>query len=154
MAKRTVDFTSVPQDPNLSISDIQAGLHKAAIKAESDILEIVPDMGQAELDAFMEEELVIAMAPFPPDSNMVGVPVTVVPHFQYIIGGAVQKVKRKYVEVLARARTTTYKQYSDPLNPANSRPVPSTSPSYTFSVVEDPNPRGYAWLKAIQNTPG
>ena len=62
--------------------------------------------------------------------------------------GKEQQVKRKYVEVLARAKNTTYTQRKLPDN-AGYQNIPHTALRYPFSVVSDPNPRGAAWLKAL-----
>lgn len=151
---RTVDATSAPQEKSLSIPEIQAGRHQAAFEAGESVLDVIGSMDQADLDRFMEEELTVSLAEFPQDSGQIGIPLTVVPNVQWAVGGQSQKMKRKYVEVLARARTTVYKQYHNPQNPAESRPIPRTVFSYPFSVEYDPNPKGRAWLENILKQPG
>ena len=70
---------------------------------------------------------------------------------QAFIRGREQKVKRKYVEVLARMKVTTYTQekYRDSQDIDAIRNVPHTALKNPFSVIHDPNPRGHAWLKGI-----
>jgi hypothetical protein len=61
------------------------------------------------------------------------------------------KVARKYVEVLARARPSKYGSV-EKINSIGEREVvyPRTSSlRYPFSVIEDPNPKGAAWLTTI-----
>ena len=70
---------------------------------------------------------------------------------QAFIRGQEQQVKRKYVEVLARARKTTYTQekYLDGVGNEAYRNIPHTAPRFPFSVLADPDPRGRDWLKNI-----
>lgn len=72
---------------------------------------------------------------------------------QYFERGKEQTVKRKFVEVLARMKRTVYRQ--DKVKDANGdstyRQIPQTALVYPFSVIEDPNPRGSAWLRALLN---
>ena len=62
--------------------------------------------------------------------------------------GVEMKIKRKYIEVLARAKKTGYAQEELP-NRAGFANIPSTALKYPFSVLQDPSPRGAAWLKSI-----
>ena len=67
---------------------------------------------------------------------------------QRFIRGRVQSVRRKYVEVLARARQTGIKTTVDMSNgnPVN-RIERHTGLRYPFSVQNDPNPKGRDWLR-------
>lgn len=70
---------------------------------------------------------------------------------QYFERGKQMKVKRKFVERLARARKTTYSQEELP-NRAGYRNVPHTALQYPFSVIHDPaGYKGAEWLQAILN---
>lgn len=62
-------------------------------------------------------------------------------------------VKRKYVEALARGKTVSYTQehYKDDNGADAIRNIPSVSLRYPFSVIEDSNPNGNAWLQKILN---
>lgn len=70
---------------------------------------------------------------------------------QMFIRGEKQKVKRKFVEVLARAKQTNYGNQQ--IKTDNGEEVyvypASTALRYPFSVVNDPNPRGIDWLKSV-----
>ena len=69
---------------------------------------------------------------------------------QPIVRGVQTKVKRKYVEALARARFTKYVQKRpDPSRPDYIVMDEVTVLSYPFAVIEDPNPRGREWLEQI-----
>jgi hypothetical protein len=65
--------------------------------------------------------------------------------------GLEQEVKRKYVEVLARAKKTIYKQERVKDGNGDDTIVnrPQTALKYPFVVLRDPSPRGAAWLKSI-----
>jgi hypothetical protein len=59
-------------------------------------------------------------------------------------------VRRSVVEVLARAKTTTYGQEEfSPTEKKSLQLIPRTSHSYPFQVTQDSNPMGPAWLQAI-----
>lgn len=71
---------------------------------------------------------------------------------QRFLRGQVQTVKRKFVEVLARAKKTGYSQqvYADRLSgEAVQRMIPHTALQYPFNIVSDKNPLGSAWLRKI-----
>lgn len=61
------------------------------------------------------------------------------------------QVKRKYVEVLARAKKTTFSQEKrkDGNGDDTYVQIPHSALKYPFVVVNDPNPKGRAWLKGI-----
>lgn len=105
-----------------------------------------------DLEAFMHQELTIVMASGSGKdewANPVEVP-SVNTVNQPIIRGAECRVKRKYVEALARCRYTDYEQnVHDSSKPENIQMEPVTSLCYPFTVIEDPHPNGREWLKAI-----
>lgn len=59
------------------------------------------------------------------------------------------QVRRKFVEVLARAKKTTYTQEKLPNNEGY-RNIPHTALKFDFALINDPNPRGgQPWLRGI-----
>jgi hypothetical protein len=74
---------------------------------------------------------------------------------QYFDRGRVQRVKRKYVEILAAARTgmVTTPEYTMGDGTRSLSIRRTSSLAYPFSIMEDKNPRGAAWLRALLNTP-
>ncbi len=108
------------------------------------------DMAYAEQLAFGEElvEIVVHESTEPNASPLVDTYVNGVP--QRFIRGQSQRVKRKFVEVLARAKQTGIKTTVDMSNgePVN-RIQRHTGLRYPFSVQHDPNPKGAAWLRSI-----
>lgn len=106
--------------------------------------------GSAELEAFMHETLKINVHPDQLEGSLDIITVPVNGLNQNIIRGRDQNVKRKYVEALARTRTTVYDQrVQNPSKPANIQMVPRTTLTYPFSVLYDPSPNGREWLQGI-----
>lgn len=62
-----------------------------------------------------------------------------------------QVVRRKYVEILARAKTTSIstREATDMNGDRTMRIGKASALRYPFSVIRDENPRGSAWLRAI-----
>jgi hypothetical protein len=73
---------------------------------------------------------------------------------QPIVRGQRIPVKRKYVEILARSRKTTYRQQvHDPSQPHNIQMIPKSVLFYPFTVYHDPHPDGREWLQQILDQP-
>jgi len=149
--RKTVDADSVPQDHSPTIPEIRAGEHHKAIVTGENLNGMLR-MDTVELEKFMHEEVEIEMAEFPNDSGLVGIPLSVEEDTQWVLGGQRAKIRRKYVEVLAHARTQNFRQSRNPMNPAEDRPVGRTVLSYPFSVIND-TPKGRAWLKELLSQP-
>jgi hypothetical protein len=67
-----------------------------------------------------------------------------------IMKGVKTKLKRKFVEVLARMKQTKYGQRTiNPMEPDRIQMVPTTTQAHPFAVYHDPHPKGAAWLEAI-----
>lgn len=104
----------------------------------------------AELEAFMQEVLTIVVHPDSKEGSLDVITPNVGGINQPIIRGVNSKVKRKYVEALARGRTETYVQrQTDPSDRASLKMVPRSVVTYPFSVIHDPNDKGREWLEGI-----
>lgn len=105
---------------------------------------------QAELENFMNDTLTIFVHPSnDKEDNQIIVP-NVNGINQPIIRGQNCLVKRKFVEALARGRSTRYEQkFPNPSKPHRYVMSPDTVVTNAFVVREDPHPRGHDWLKAI-----
>lgn len=111
-------------------------------------IEVPGVMGSIEEEAFANEMLTIRVATSSLDSAPV--PSSVNGISQYFLRGKKQKVRRKYVEALARARTYSYEQeLGDQRDPSSLRMVERMNLSYPFEIIEDPNPKGREWLERI-----
>lgn len=119
--------------------------------AQVEVVDRPVDKQWAEQMAFMDE-IVTVMVHESTDENaepIVEVFCNGVP--QRFIRGKEQPVKRKFVEVMARAKGTRYSQekYTDANGVEGYRQVPHTALRYPFTVSEDKNPRGKDWLKSV-----
>lgn len=105
-----------------------------------------------ENEAFMAEPVTVMLADStdPNDADVL-VQVSVNGRNQYFARGYPQTVKRMYVERLARSKKTGYSQNLDErLGEEKFNLMRSHNAlRYPFTVVEDKNPRGAAWLRAI-----
>lgn len=74
---------------------------------------------------------------------------------QYFFRGEVQRVRRKYVAILASCKehavSTPNYTAQDGSRAMGIRRVSSLK--YPFSIISDPNPRGAAWLKGLLQAP-
>lgn len=83
------------------------------------------------------------------------VPVWVNGRIQMFIRGQEQTVKRMFVERLARCKVTSYtnEEFRDGDGNMSVRWPKTDSLAYPFSVIEDKNPNGPAWLRKILAEP-
>lgn len=107
-------------------------------------------MQDAELEAFMNEPVMVTVLSGGKDNETPYVPVAVNGTTQMFKRDTPMVVKRKYLERLARAKETGYDQTVDDrlgerMNTLHNR----HSLRYPFQVNRDDNPRGAAWLRAI-----
>lgn len=73
---------------------------------------------------------------------------------QPIIRGVPTKIRRKYVEILARMKETKYTQVTpNPAAPDVSHLQARHGLAYPFDLVDDPNARGRAWLNNVLAEP-
>jgi hypothetical protein len=104
----------------------------------------------AKLEVFMNDILTIIVFEDNIEGALPVVEPTVKGMKQVIVRGVNSKVRRKYVEALARSRTTKFDQVQRDMYDRSSLAMkPNTKMTYPFAVIHDPNPRGAAWLKAI-----
>ena len=135
-APKETDAFDVKQEESVGIDSIGSagGIEPVS---ENDMVEA------SELEVFMNQKLLIRVLP----SQVEGELDIIVPNCngvnQPIIRDRNQEVKRKYVEVLARTRTTVFDQKTPDLSePANIQMIPKTNLTYPFTVLKDPDPPG------------
>lgn len=127
--------------------EIELGSERGDV--ESIVTEV--GVGGVELEAFMSDVLSIMIASNGADDETPSVAVGVNGTFIYLPRDEPIDVKRKYVEVLARAKKTDYDQTLDHslgerMNKLNQRHVLK----YPFTVISDPaGGRGHQWLREI-----
>jgi len=149
MTKHTeVNNDGLPKGKALNLGEIGEGA-PIEVVSEKDF------KNTAELAKFMNEILTIVVHQSSEEGALDFAPVQVNGLNQPMLRGAESKVKRKYVEALARCRTTKYVQQTiDPTRPENIQMISKTMLSYPFAVINDPaGEAGRRWLEAIVNTP-
>lgn len=106
---------------------------------------------KAETLAFMEETVEVMVAESTDKNDEVIVEVFNGGRAQRFIRGQSQTVKRKFIEVLARAKQTRYRQESYKAHDGSDaiRNIPVTALRYPFQIMHDPNPKGRDWLKRV-----
>ena len=104
-----------------------------------------------EMEAFMNEMVTIVINPPNDADEPMLVQVAVNGVNQFIPRGDAVAVKRKYVEVLARAKRTDFSQTLDErLGEQVFNQVRTMhSLRFPFSMIGDPNPKGGAWLTGV-----
>lgn len=103
-----------------------------------------------ELEKFMSEPVTIMVHESTDENDPDLVRVGVNGVTQFIRRGTPQVVKRKYVERLARAKPTDFTQtIDDRLGEAMNHLRQRHALKYPFSVIEDRNPIGGAWLRGV-----
>ena len=100
---------------------------------------------------FMEEKVTIRIEPSADRYAPRFVDVAVNGRIEWLEVGKPIGVARKYIEVLARAKSDTFITIAPNTNDENPVNLISrnTSQKYPFSVIKDPNPRGYQWLTTV-----
>jgi hypothetical protein len=73
---------------------------------------------------------------------------------QPIMRGVPTRVRRKYVEILARMKETKYSQVTrNPAAPDQIDMIARHGLAYPFELLNDANPRGRAWLQNVLAEP-
>ena len=107
-------------------------------------------MKDAELEAFMNEPVMVTVMSSGKDNEAPFVHVAVNGVTQMFLRDTPIVVKRKYVERLARAKETGYDQDLDERKGEGMNVLKQVkSLRYPFTVNRDDNPRGSAWLRAV-----
>lgn len=126
---------------------------KAEVISESELVITTNlEKSYAEQLAFLEEPVEIMVAEPQDEKESSLVQLFVQGRSQMIIPGQPIVIKRKYLEVLARAKQIRYKPVVK-INDLTGAPVNMMIPRlvlrYNFSVIQDKNPKGAEWLRRI-----
>lgn len=126
---------------------------KAEVISESELVVTTNlEKNYADQLAFLEEPVEIMVAEPQDEKESSLVQLFVQGRSQMIIPGQPIIIKRKYLEVLARAKQIRYKPVVK-INDLTGAPVNMMIPRlvlrYNFSVIQDKNPKGAEWLRRI-----
>lgn len=131
-----------------------AGSGEARISADDSPIDVVQEVNfkdTKELDDFMNERVRVFLYEPMEEGHESVVPLSVNGINQFVVRGTEQTIKRKYVEVLARARrvSTSARGFIAPDGEARNIVKQSQGLQYPFQVTHDPSPAGPAWLRNI-----
>lgn len=105
-------------------------------------------------EAFMNEFVVITVHATTDENQPPQVVVNCNGTNTVIVRGIPTRVRRKYVEILARMKETKYSQSTpNPAAPDQIEMRARHGLSYPFDLTEDENPRGRAWLQNVLAEP-
>ena len=145
MSKKITEAVTekLPKERSVSMSEIGEG-EPVEVMSDHDIGRV------AEQEKFSNDILTIRVHPDNAEGSLPVICPSVNGLNQPIIRGVESKIKRKYVEALARCRTTKYEQEeTNPTRPENIQMRETTIVSYPFAVLHDPHPHGREWLDLI-----
>jgi hypothetical protein len=150
-----VDATEAPQNEKDVIVPLEGSID--ALVREVEVTGNVVGLSEKAASlAFMEEPVRIFLheTTNPTDELYVFCSVNGEPALRsnpYLKRGGEYTIKRKFVNVLANARMTSYSQPYAGTNDARSENIlrPHVSMKYPFSVIEDQNPKGVSWLRSV-----
>jgi len=127
-------------------------LGKLAAIAENNVMddiEIAKD-GDVELEAFMQEPIEIEVMRDTNPAALQEFDLCVNGFKQRIVRGKPQKVRRMFVEALARSRVVDYEQRPfNPMDDSSLEMQPVAIMTYPFQILRDPNPKGRPWIENI-----
>ena len=150
MSRRSIDSTQFSLQPDRVIDLPESG-PVGDVTERIEMQADTPRLG-AKLDEleFMNElvDVRIIETGNPADEHVVELRNDGVP--QFIIRGQWQRVKRKFVEVLARAKKDSIAtpEFEDSTGARSTRILKTASLQYPFEM-RDQNPKGYPWLQGI-----
>lgn len=135
------------------ISKALGGAELPELRVDSDQSIEMPtkELGkEIEETAFMNELVVVEVAETTDENQPPSIILTVNGITQPVFRGVPTRMRRMFVEVLARCKETKYTQHQiNPNEPHRIEMKSRTALAYPFQVLEDKNPRGRAWLRAV-----
>jgi hypothetical protein len=101
-------------------------------------------------EAFMNEMVTVEVADTTDENQPPSLVLSVNGVTQPVFRGRPTQMRRMFVEILARCKETKYTQHVvNPNEPDRIEMRSRTALAYPFTVVEDKNPAGRAWLNAV-----
>ena len=146
MARNQVDTPNeyLGKEDTLSIDSIGSG------EKQNELIDKVVPGDNIALEAFMHEPVTIMIHESTDENDVDLVQVWVNGMPSIFQRGQPTVAKRYVVERLARAKRTSYTQNIDErLGESMNNLKPRHALKYPFSVIEDKNPKGSAWLRQI-----
>ena len=118
--------------------------------ADIEVVDRVLSSDKAEQEKFMNEVVTVMVHESTDQNDAELVQVGINGRTQFFKRGVPQDVRRCYLERLARSKKTSYSQNLDHILGEQMNNMRSHNAlKYPFSVLEDRNPKGSAWLRGI-----
>jgi hypothetical protein len=129
----------------------EAGHMDLNVKSDQTIEIPTSEFGTAISDeAFMNEHVLVEVAETTNENEPPSFVLSVNGITQPVFRGVPTKMRRMFLEVLARCKESKYTQHTlNPNEPDRIELRQRTALAYPFQVLEDPNPKGRAWLRAV-----
>lgn len=144
----------IPDQGPIGLDEIRAKAHSALDVADAVLRPGNMTEEELKLEMFMNEKVIVVIHESPNEEDLPVVCPMVNGVGQPIVRGYPTPVKRKYIEALARAKETRYKQVQmDANDPSSLKMIPRTVLAYPFAIERDDNPNGRAWLRDIIRQP-
>lgn len=148
MARERLSTDLMPRGENDGILDWKTlRLGAAAIEVAGE----VEVRTSAEIEAFMQEEIVIVIFKSTDKNAVERVPVGVNGETAWLPRDMKLRIPRKFVERLARAQEATFQTHDNPDQRMDEGKIirRTNGQVFPFAVLSDPNPRGPAWLARV-----
>lgn len=107
----------------------------------------------AEAEKFYDEPVLVEIPKSSNPNEDIYIQLGVNGTIQPLLRGQAQWIKRRFLEVLVRAQPTTLETVEE-IDPRTGnkavRLVKTTGEKYPYRILQDNNPRGYAWLQNLK----
>lgn len=150
--KGYTDTTNLPQGQDQSF-DVPANgaIDRSEFADQFEVLGNVPHKSALDAEAFYEEAVEVEILPTenPHAEQVIQLQCNGVN--QFLLRGVPVMVKRKFVEILARAKTENIAtpEFIDGNGNRSTRITKSQGLRYPFRVMRDANPKGREWLETV-----
>jgi hypothetical protein len=140
----------IGQDQSFDIPATGA-LDRDDFKDAFEIVDGPTGMDKAEMLKFMDENVQVRLMDVAEPNAAQIVQFSVNGVSQFMVRGKTQTIKRKFLEVMARAKTMAIStpEITDANGNRTTRIVKAYGSAYPFQVISDRNPKGAAWLEKI-----
>lgn len=152
MARKPIDTTNMQQGQNQSYDMPASGpIDKSDFYDDFEIIETAQPKEAMAKEAFYEELVEVEILPTDKPNAEQVIPLCCNGVNQFLVRGIPTVVKRKFVEILARAKSEmiTTPEYVDGNGDRATRILKTQGLRYPFRVLRDNNPIGREWLETV-----
>lgn len=155
MARKELDSNDVKIEGGDREFSIERGDAKLAFEHGDIDTDLVVKTDAIEFERFMHDMILVHIQEAPTENDPQYCEVTVNGDRRTIPRGSDARIPRKHVAVLAQAKgfRVAQEKVQNPDGSQSFREKVIASLAYPFQVLEDPNPKGRAWLKQLLANP-